>query len=128
MTNKLPARIDDLPTSLIDVAEILGLRVALGLIQSFGGQEIKFPTRPRQDHPVIKALGEADGIALCKLMGGQQVYVPLARASSTRSDILALEARGMDRATIARTLGISQRHVRRMANRRSDPRQDDLFD
>ena len=76
---QLPARIDDLPASLVDVAETLGLQVALSLIQNFGGLEVKFPTHPRADHPVIKALGEEDGYALCEFLGGQQIYVPHAR-------------------------------------------------
>lgn len=129
MTGNPPARIDDLPASLIDVAEILGMRVALALISEFGGREVKFPAHPRPDHPVIKALGEKDGLAICSLLRGQQVYVPHARAASTRADIVSLEKRGLDRAAIARKLGISQRHVRRVANHhRSDPRQSGLFD
>lgn len=126
--SQLPVRIDDLPASLVDVAETLGLRVALALIQNFGGLEVKFPARPRADHPVIKALGETDGYALCSFLGGQAIYVPHGRSGSSRAEILKLEAQGMDRAAIARTLGLSQRHVRRMANRKIDPHQRGLFD
>ncbi len=35
--------ISDLPKSLRDVAETLGIGVALKLIQTYGGAEIKFP-------------------------------------------------------------------------------------
>jgi Mor family transcriptional regulator len=128
MTQNLPARIDDLPASLVDVAETLGLRVAVALIEHFGGLEIKLPAHPRPDHPIIKALGDEDGNALCAFLGGGSMYVPHGRTSSARADILRLEAEGKDRAEIARILGISQRHVRRMANRRDDPRQASLFD
>lgn len=128
MNRHLPARVDDLPTSLVDVAETLGLRVAVGLMQHFGGLEVKFPARPRPDHPIIKALGETDGLALCHFLGGQSIYVPHNRAGTVRADVLKLEARGLDRASIARVLGISQRHVRRVANRTNDDRQQDLFD
>ncbi|WP_036765208.1 helix-turn-helix domain-containing protein [Paracoccus pantotrophus] len=128
MTSNLPARIDDLPTSLVELAETLGMRVAVALIENFGGLELKLPARPRPDHPVIKALGEEDGYALFAYMGGGSMYVPHNRTTSARADILKLEAEGKDRAEIARILGISQRHVRRMANRREDPRQSRLFD
>ena len=128
MADNLPTRIDDLPASLQDVAETLGLRVAVALIEHFGGLEIKLPTRPRPEHPIIKALGAADGNALCAFLGGGSMYVPHNRSTSARSAILKLEAEGKDRADIARILGISQRHVRRMANRRHDPRQKDMFD
>lgn len=128
MNRQLPARVDDLPTSLVDVAETLGLRVALSLMEHFGGLEIAFPMKPRPDHPIIKALGATDGHALCHFLGGQSIYVPRRLNSTVAVDVQRLEAQGLDRATIARKLGISQRHVRRVANRSRDDRQADLFD
>lgn len=132
MNEGLPARLNDIPASLIDVAETLGPRVAIALIDKFGGLEVKFPHRPRPDHPIIKALGETDGHALCEFLGGQSIYVPHNRAGSRRAEVLALEAAGCDRATIARRLQLSQRHVRRIANGQDDDDQDidrqgDLF-
>lgn len=120
---------EGLPASLVDVAEMLGLRVALSLIQHFGGTEVKFPKRPSLDHPVILALGETDGHALCQFLGGMQVYIPHARPGALRLKVRELEAQGVDRARIARALGISQRHVRRVANDAGagDARQLDLF-
>lgn len=50
----------NLPASMIELAETLGLRIALSLIQNFGGQDVKWPKAPRADHPVVKALGELD--------------------------------------------------------------------
>ena len=129
MNENLPARLEDLPVSLVDVAETLGLPAAVTLIRHFGGQEVKFPTRPHDDHPIIKALGGEIGYALCKFLGGQMIYVPLARPQRLRAEVLRLQAAGHDRARIARMLGISQRHVRRIANdHHSDPRQPGLFD
>lgn len=127
MSRIVPDHADDLPMSMLDVAETLGLRVALELIRHFGGLEVKWPINPRTDHPVIKTLGESDGRAVCEYLGGQPLYVPHARpARSVRSDVVRMEARGMDRAAIARALGVSMRHVRRMANRRGDDRQTSL--
>lgn len=113
------------PASLIDVAETLGLRVALKLLQSFGGVEIKLPKNPGDDHPIIVALGKEDGVALCRFLSGTLIYVPN-RKKGARDDVLALQANGKSREEIARILGISQRHVRRVANR-DKPRQPDLF-
>jgi Mor family transcriptional regulator len=126
----LPARIEGLPASLIDVAETLGVGVAVKLMQAFGGQEVKFPKAPGPDHPIIKALGEADGRALCDFLSGSLIYVPHGRARrSVRPEVLDLAAKGHDRREIARMLGISTRHVRRAANRADKgTRQPDLFD
>lgn len=127
MTAHLPARIDALPHSVIDIAEALGLRVVLGLMQNFGGQDLKFPKNPSPDHPIILALGETDGFALCQFMSGQQMYVPHGRGiRSIRSEVARLQARGMDRKAIAQLLRVSHRHVRRMANSAQDAAADDL--
>ncbi|BCH58537.1 hypothetical protein GOZ89_23805 [Agrobacterium vitis] len=124
----LSISVSDLPHSLRDVAETLGLDVALKLIGSFGGQEIKFPKRPHDGHPVIAALGKDAGYALCEFMSGGMIYVPHTRSRrSIRLDVLALEKSGKERGEIARILGVSQRHVRRMANRPGNPDQFDLF-
>lgn len=113
------------PASLIDVAETLGLRVALKLLQEYAGIEVPIPKRPDETHAFIRALGKEDGYALCKMLGGGTIYVPN-RKKGARPDVLALHAAGKSREEIARILGISQRHVRRVANQ-DKPRQGDLF-
>jgi hypothetical protein len=122
--------IDTLPTSLRDVAETLGISVVLKLIQHYGGTEIKFPKKPDEGHPVIKALGKADGFALCDFLSGSMIYVPHCRAArSIRADVLVLQDSGKARREIAQLLGVSQRHVRRMANKPPPAHhQPDLFD
>lgn len=117
MSHLPPAR-RDLPTSLLDVAETLGLRVALALMAHFGGRDVKFPREPGPDHEVVKALGEQDARALCAFLSGQQVYIPHNRTRrSHRPAVLDMQARGMTRAQIASALGLSERHVRWLANR-----------
>lgn len=116
--------IQKLPASMIELAETLGLRIALSLIQNFGGQDVKWPKAPRPDHPVVKALGEKDALAVCKYLGGGAIYIPHARRSAVSAAKIAdLEANGLDRAAIGRVLGVSTRHLRRVANRPFDPRQ-----
>lgn len=120
--------ISDLPKSLRDVAETLGIGVALKLIHTYGGAELKFPKRVSDDHPVIKALGKQDGTALCEFLSGSGIYVPHSRAArSIRADVLKLQEAGKERREIALLLGVSQRHVRRMANK-PPSNQPDLFD
>lgn len=117
-----------LPHSLIDIAETLGLPLALRLMAAFGGQELRIPKEPVPGHPILKALGETDGRALCQYLADEKIYVPHGRpARNARAAVLELERKGRSRREIARLLGLSQRHVRRMANR-GDPDQPDLFD
>ena len=130
MSEHLPVSLEGLPASLVDVADALGLRVALGLMQHFGGQDLSIPKSPRDDHPIVLALGREDAHALGRYLAGAVIYVPNGKANqSARRDVLALQAEGLAREEIARRLGISKRHVRRMANRRDpSPNQLNLFD
>ena len=128
MSDNLPARIDDLPPSLADIAETLGMRIAVGLIEHFGGLDIKFPQEPPADHPVVKALGAKDALALCQFLGGGAMYVPRGRKTGTRrADVLALHRQGLREGDIARRLQISGRYVRMLLSDAGDYRQADLF-
>jgi Homeodomain-like domain len=117
MTANLPARIDDLPKSLLELADILGIRIALKLVSEFGGCDVKFPKTLPANHVLIEVLGEEDALAVCGYMDGGTAYIPHARTGSTRREILNLEKRGLNRPDIARQLGLSSRHVRRLANK-----------
>lgn len=116
-----------MPSSIEEIAETIGVRLALKIVQTFGGLEIKFPVRPHDQHPVILALGKEDGYEICSYMGGSMISVPHCRPPrNARAQIIKLEAEGLSRAEIAKRLGITQRHVRRYAKPPSN-QQGDLF-
>lgn len=128
MTN-LPNNLNEVPRSLVDVAEVFGIGLFIRFVQHFGGTEIKFRRHPGDDHPVVLALGKEDGLALCNFLSGQTVYVPHMRSRrNVRRDVLSLQEQGKSRAEIARLLCISQRHVRRVANAPENTSQLKLFD
>ncbi len=118
MAENLPAARSPLPASLADVAEVLGLRVALVLMRDFGGRDLRFPVSPREDHPVVKALGMEDARALGAFLGGDQIYIPhnRRRRRSYLDDIAALEGKGKTRPEIAAALGLSERYVRMLVH------------
>lgn len=119
-----PSCIDNVPESLIDVAETFGLGVALRLMQQFGGQELEFPRRFRGSrHPckdMVALLGADVGEQVCHFLAGMRVYVPNGKVRRLRPEIEHLQSSGRDRRQIAKALGISQRHVRRLANKPPD--------
>lgn len=113
-----------LPSSIQDVAETLGLELVFKLAKHFGGVELKVPHKLSADHPLM-VIGEHDALAVCRFLGGGEVYIPM-MSPSKRREVIAMEAAGLPRWKIARTLGMSQRNVRRLANKEDD-RQMDLF-
>ncbi|KMK68566.1 helix-turn-helix domain-containing protein [Puniceibacterium sp. IMCC21224] len=130
MSENLPVRLEDIPRSLIDVAETLGMPLALELMSHFGGQQLDFPKAPKPDHKILVAIGEERGRALCQFLRGEKIYIPHARSQSVPLQIAELSGAGLTRNEIAQQLGISERHVRRVANRkgRSDRRQLSFFE
>ncbi|WP_146010355.1 hypothetical protein [Acidimangrovimonas sediminis] len=117
------------------MADALGVKLVLELMQAFGGRELWIPKSAGPDHELAKVLGEEPANALCKFIGNTAIYIPHGKAGQVLRNVHELEARGLKKGQIARELGISQRHVRRLANgdaghggRHRDPRQDDLFD
>lgn len=110
---------EELPASLLDVAETFGIGVALTLMQQFGGLEVEFPRR-KPSAELVKALGEDLAGELCHFLSGQRLYVPHGRARLKRLEVQKLSESGRGRREIAAVLGISQRHVRRLANKPPD--------
>lgn len=121
MKQHLPDHLGAIPESLLDIAETFGLGVALSLMQNFGGQEFYFPRRFRETRQpcrgVVEVLGPDVGKKVCHFVAGMRVYIPNGKVRRLRHEIDSLQASGRDRREIARLLGISQRHVRRLANK-----------
>ncbi|MCW5711282.1 helix-turn-helix domain-containing protein [Shinella sp.] len=116
------------PRSIREIAETIGVRLALKLVQEFGGLEIRFPAQPDDQHPVIRALGKEDGYAICKYMDGSKLSVPHCRPPrSARAEILRMEAEGLSNAEIARRIGITQRWVRKVV-KSPPPNQLNMFE
>ncbi|WP_323041560.1 hypothetical protein [Gemmobacter sp.] len=119
------SHLSGLPMSIMILVETLdefcghgtGQRIALKLMQNFGGRDVKLPKNPDETHPLVEALGMDDARILCQHLGGNQIYVPHGRpARSQRAAVQALEREGRSRPQIAAALGITERHARRVSN------------
>lgn len=126
-------RINDfsnLPTSVRDIAETLGIDVVFKLVEHFGGCEVRVPAGLRDGHPLL-AIGEDAARALCAYCPNDRIDVPKSLDPKPSARLIEqLEQRGLTRSEIARELNISQRHVRRIANGEpaADPDQMSLLD
>lgn len=120
--------IDDLPKGIRDIAEVLGLGLTARLVAHFGGVELRIPQKLHPEHKLM-ALGEEDARALCEFCPGDTILVPVSLdRQRLAARVRELEGHGLKRWQIARKLGISQRHVRRLANGSPpDNRQGSLF-
>ena len=127
--NSRSLNINTLPASMQGIADTLGLGVVLALVDNFPGLELRVPHRLRDNHQLM-ALGQVQAEMLCAHYGGDTIHVPLTLdRSRLKRQVDDLQAKGLKRQEIAKELGITQRHVRRLANRDDPPddRQFDLF-
>lgn len=115
----------DIPASMEDVVDVFGLGVAIQLMSLYGGRDVLFPKKLREGHLWYTVFGADIAEKLCHHLSGQKMYVPRGGARQTLREIKELEKRGKKRHEIARTLRISERHVRRLAG--SDPPPMPLF-
>lgn len=127
-----PTGINDfssLPASVRDIAETLGLEIVIRLVEHFGGVELRIPHKLHPDHKLM-VLGLDHAQALCEYCPGDTILVPVSLTARTNSkSVQDLEDKGLKRWEIARELGITQRHVRRLANSScEDPNQMSMFD
>lgn len=107
----------ELPISVRDIAETLGIEVVIKLVQHFGGTRFMVPKKLKPHHQ-INVLGEEKAQAFCDYLGGEQIEIPrrLKKNPVTARQITDLEKQGLTRVQIARKLGVSLRHIRRTSN------------
>lgn len=131
--NSIQAHDQALPAGVQDIADVFGLGMVFALVEHFGGRELRIPHKLKSDHELL-ALGQTRALQLCEFCPEDTINVPISldrhRVSKRlKRNVDELSKQGFKRGEIAQKLGITQRHVRRLANRGSgvDPRQMDLF-
>lgn len=119
---------DDYPADSIMgcIADELGQDFHDKVIATLGGTEVKVPKRLArlgEDHALVAALGAEDAAKLVAVIGGEVLHVPCSAnaAAARRSAVVAAVRQGQTTNQIARTLGISARHVRRLRQRADEP-------
>jgi Mor family transcriptional regulator len=68
--------IEELPQSLVDVAEVIGLAATLALVESAGGVRVYVPERLGDEHRLIEWLGRDAAAALSAAFAMEELVVP----------------------------------------------------
>lgn len=115
------------------VAELCGLELAAALVAARRGEVVYVPHTIAAGHPLAQALGLDRARRLAEHFGGERLEVPMAladEAAARRRLVLALRARGLSTAQIAREARCTQRRVFQIlaaAGAAPDPRQPALL-
>lgn len=102
-----------LPPSMAAFAEAFGLGAALQLMQLYGGQDVLFTKQPKPE--MIDAFGEDRAEEINGFFNAQQIYIPNGKPAKLLDEVKRLQKSNVDQHEIARQLGISNRHVRRLS-------------
>lgn len=112
------------------ILDEVGQHVFNRLCLAFGGQTISFPSRPdrmSEGHFIAKVIGLENARVLAQAIGYANYYVPFPNRTvyldadldaDPDADPVALVRKGLATWEIAKVIGHSERHVRRILNRR----------
>lgn len=131
----------DLPALLAEIAEVVGIEAALSIAEVKGGQAASIPSRLRDDHWLVKAIGRERAETLsehfCSGRSRAQLDIPLGPTGSYLGDrrrraavVRQALAEGATANEAARRAGITRRSVHRQKaerQRQLDEDQGKLF-
>lgn len=130
----------ELPALIRELEELVGLKAALAIVESWGGLPLHVPKTMTPDHPIARAVGLDAAAAIAGRFGGDYMKVPrcVARVRALRDEELRDRwGKGEPARKLARDYQLTIRHVWRIVARRSkakikivppvDPRQRSLF-
>lgn len=115
---------DNLPKSIRDIVDLVGLPATMALVRAYGGIYLKVPTGARADGAVrarlIALMGEDAAAALIRTYGGERVAIARCEAAlrdERDSRIIAAYDANTSAATIALRENMTERHVRNILKR-----------
>lgn len=125
MNHKLPEALrgvtaEDLPASLRDICEVIGLEPALSLVAAYGGTRVPVPASCQPNSRMARAIGLEPAVALARHYARDQIYIPsLLAVGRPRRDreIVAAHERGDKITALARRYRISERQVQKITKK-----------
>jgi DNA-binding transcriptional regulator LsrR (DeoR family) len=99
-----------------ELQALIGEDAFLRLAEAFGGTRLFVPTTITAKHEIAKAIGLDAAKALSARLAPDVIIVPLAREQRA----MQYRAQGMSNAKVARALGITEKAVEKLFQRRPD--------
>jgi len=114
-------KLEDLPNSLQDIAELIGLAATVKLVETYGGVRIYVPQTIEPDHALAALLGHDNALRLARAYGGHEHFdLPRATLAVKRARDAALTAdylAGISYRQLALKYQLTERGVRKIIAR-----------
>jgi hypothetical protein len=112
----MPVKLDieQLPGSLGDVVDAIGVDAALRLVECLGGTRLYVPERMTPEHPIVALLGHKNAYALANQFGGDQIILPRCVAAMRAirdATIRELRSGGVSTKRLALNHGLTERQI-----------------
>lgn len=108
---------DDLPASVQDLAEVIGLTAAMQIVDAFGGRRVCVPVAEHPDHPLARLLGPRAFHRLVATYRGEELEVPTCALAKRRAEATAFFRAGGGTTAGAVKLGMTRQGARRLLRR-----------
>jgi hypothetical protein len=110
--------IQSLPSSLIDIANEIGVQKTFALVEAIGGQRLWIPRNPPLDWLLFKILGHEAGGKLSRLCGGNQIEIPVCQASklAVRNQQIRKDRELLTVGQLTAKYGLRRSQIRKICN------------
>jgi len=112
--------LDRLPGRVAELADVIGLRAALTLVELRGGTRLAVPKKPAPGHWLVEHIGLDALTALCRYYGGETIEIDRC-AAALRAGLEARIVRdyqdGASNSQLARRYGYTERGIRKLRRR-----------
>lgn len=129
-----PIDLDRLPGRVAELADVVGLRAALILVELRGGTRLAVPKKPAPGHWLVEHIGVEALDKLCRYYGGETIEIDRCAAAlraGLEANILRDYENGASNSQLARRYNYTERGIRKLRRRleRREPSLNyDLFD
>jgi len=130
MSNATPELIDELPDGLRDIAELIGLPLALRLVEARGGRRFYFPYGVAPEHALVQLIGQEAAEILCREYPGERLEIPRAtnyHRAVRNAHIHQSLAKGVSQSALAGDHGLTERQIRNIERGADGDEQMGLF-
>jgi len=110
----LSVEVTDLPNSVQELAELIGLEAVWKLVQARGGRRLTVPKTIHSEHWLLELIGEPSLINLIERFNGEEIEIPVCNIAKRRAAVAEFVNMGRSISEAAAEFGMTRRGIQKM--------------